>query len=111
MVRFSKKIEWVSTDGWRGHERPAYAVAGASDTGTWNDSPCPTHLVTSELNDLKKHLKEKGIHFREMVTKSSNVFCVKRWIISSIEEFDKACKIADKWLQKYYKDTNYIHER
>lgn len=110
-MTFSKKLEWVSTDGWRGHEKPVYAIAGASDTGEWSDSPCPTHVVTSELHDLKEHLKEQGIKFREIVTKSSNVFCVKRWIISTIEDFDKAVKIADKWMQKYYKHLNHLHSR
>lgn len=110
-MTFSKKVEWVATDGWRGYERPKYAIAGASDTGTWSDSPCPSHKVKAELDELKKYLRQRGIRFREVITKSSNLFMVKHWVISSVEQFDDAVKEASDWIQKNYKTTNYIHER
>jgi hypothetical protein len=36
-------------DGWRGYPVPALAIVGASDTGAWDDSPCPSNEVKAEL--------------------------------------------------------------
>jgi len=110
-MTFSRKLEWVSTDGWRGYERPVYAIAGSSDTGMWSDSPCPSDRVKAELTDLKKHLRSKGIHYREIITKSSNVFMIKHWLISSVEQFEEAVKVAEAWLKDNHAVTNHIHER
>ena len=48
-------------DAWgRGQViQPIYAVAGANDTGTWEDSPAPSYEVNDELKALQKHLKEE----------------------------------------------------
>ena len=110
-MKFSKKTEWVPTDGWRGYIRPVFAVAGSSDTGTWSDSPCPSALVTGELERLRLFLRSKGFHVRNMVCRSANVFMVKRWIIVAVEEFDKAVKVAEDWLKDNMGSTRFIHER
>jgi hypothetical protein len=110
-MTFSTETEWVSTDGWRGYERPIYAIAGASDTGMWSDSPCPTNIVSEELGALKQYLRSKGIKYREIAGRSSNAFMAKRWIISTVEHHKKALRVANEWLQKNRHTTRYIHER
>ena len=54
MSYISKKTRWVSTDGWRGYYEPINAVAGANNTGSWDDSPCPSHVCESEINGFRK---------------------------------------------------------
>jgi len=41
-------------DAWgRGRiVQPVYAVMGANDTGTWEDSPNPSYKVNKELTEL-----------------------------------------------------------
>jgi len=41
----STKSRWVSTDGWRGYSEPINGIGGCNHTGSWSDSPCPTHVV------------------------------------------------------------------
>lgn len=74
-----KKV-WVATDGWRGYERPISAVCGATDTGGWSDSPCPTETALSELSRAKSVLRKAGIPFKSTICRSSNVFCAHRYI-------------------------------
>jgi len=104
------KGKWIKTDAWRGYYQPANAVAGSSDTGTLSDSPAPSDKVKNELDDLRKFLKQKGISSRMRLSKSSNVFMAKRWVIVSPSDFRKAKKLADSYLVKNYGKTTYIHE-
>ena len=89
-----KEVGWVSTDGWRGYQRPIYAIAGANDTGMWDDSPCPSDVAERELNDLKKKLR--GIPHEEMVCETSNVFCIHRYIIVPPFYLNKAKEIVSE---------------
>ena len=70
-------------DAWgRGSvTQPIFAVAGANDTGTWSDSPNPSHSVNSEILKLRSSLKKIGIPSRTSWTPSSNVFMTRRWIV------------------------------
>ncbi len=85
-TKISLRKKYVRTDGWRGYEEPEFAVAGANDTGSWSDSPCPSNVATEELNKAREVLSKSGIKTKEIVTQSSNVFCVHRYLVAS--EFD-----------------------
>ena len=81
-------------DGWRGYSVPALAIVGASDTGTWDDSPCPSNLVKAELRRFQREvLKPAGIASRTRYGASSNVFCMKRWLVVKQNDFDTAAKV------------------
>jgi hypothetical protein len=93
----SKKTKVTSQgDAWgRGRVvQPVYAVAGANDTGTWEDSPNPSYEVNDELENLQKHLKKQGIKSKIVHSESSNVFMIRRWIIVSPKELKKARSLA-----------------
>lgn len=92
----STKKKWISTDAWRGYEQPINAVAGANDTGSYSDSPCPSSVCKEELNRFKKKLKEEKIPFRQMVCRSSNVFCACRYILTHPENRIRAAQIASE---------------
>lgn len=108
-LSFSKKTKWVSTDAWRGYEQPVYAVAGASDTGSWSDSPNPSIDVEKEMNMIKKELAQIGVPTKEVVTRSSNVFMGKRWLIAPKGIYPKAKKKSKELLKKMIKETSYLH--
>ena len=108
-LSFSKKTKWVSTDAWRGYEQPVYAVAGASDTGSWSDSPNPSIDVENEMNMIKKELSQSGIPTKEVITRSSNVFMGKRWLIAPKSIYPKAKKKSKDILKKLIKETHFIH--
>ena len=98
-------------DGWRGYPVPALAIVGASDTGGWDDSPCPSKEVKAELRRFQREvLKPRGIASRTRIGHSSNVFCVKRWIVVSKEDFDKSAKLAVQWLHAFRNNTHFIHD-
>lgn len=95
-TKISLAKKWVNDGGWKGHEEPIYWIAGCNDTGTFSDSPCPTNVAMKELLIVKKMLKENGIHYRQMVCKSSNVFCIRRYLVVSPFDFEKAREIVNK---------------
>lgn len=99
-------------DGWRGYPIPARAVAGASDTGTWDDSPCPTPQVKAELKRFQREcLRPHGIHSRIRHGSSSNVFCGKHWIVvCEFDQFERAAQLAADWLEEHRYDTRFIHD-
>jgi hypothetical protein len=99
-------------DAWgRGSvTQPIYAVAGANDTGTWEDSPNPSYEVNEELKDLQKHLEENGIKSKIVASRSSNVFMVRRWIVPETDKFKEAKKLADEYLKKKESSTKYIYD-
>ena len=104
------KKKWISIGGYRGYEQPVYAVAGASDTGTLEDSPSPSHLVNKELKDFKSFLEKKGIKSKIVITRSSNVFMAKRWIIPEKDKFHEAKKLTKDYLKKTKDKTEFIHD-
>ncbi len=103
------KTKWIRTDPWRGYEQPVYAIAGVSDTGMFEDSPAPTDEVTKELLKLKSYLERKGIKTNIYITKSSNVFMRKRWLVTKPKDYKKAKKLANKWIKRMCRRTRYIH--
>jgi hypothetical protein len=101
-----KKV-YIRTDAWRGYEMPLYAVAGASDTGMWEDSPSPSDKVDAELQALRSALSEQGIKTRISSTQSSNVFMAKRWIVvDNPDDYERAEEITKEFL----KSANYLHD-
>lgn len=98
-------------DGWRGHVIPALAIAGASDTGGWEDSPAPTKEVEKEIRRFRAEVLEPlGIPSAVEDGETSNAFCVKRWITVAAEDFVRAAAAAEKWLADHKTDTEYIHD-
>lgn len=93
-------------DGWRGYSIPILAVAGASDTGGWSDSPCPSSSVEEELKDLQNVYKKHGIYSYLAYTQSSNVFCLKRWVVVRGNQLKDAMKVEIN----FHKDYNYVHK-
>lgn len=97
-------------DGWRGYWIPGTAIAGASDTGTYSDSPCPSHLVKAEIRRLQREvLRPAGIASRQRWGSSSNVFCGKRWLCVDAANFERAQALVGEWLEQHRFDTNFIH--
>jgi hypothetical protein len=97
---FIETTSWVSRDAWRGANVPTFAVAGANDTGTWDDSPCPTPVATKELSELASYLKSYGIPTKEMVCESSNVFCALRYLITYPSDVELARGLVETYLEK-----------
>lgn len=96
MSKISLKTEYIRTDGWRGYSKPIYAAAGANDTGSWEDSPCPSSLNRKELGDYKKSLRKAGIKYRTTACRTSNVFCVRVYVVVAPEDLERAKEIAEE---------------
>ena len=98
-------------DGWRGYRIPSLVIVGASDTGMADDSPCPSSIVKEEIERFRREvLKPLGIRSRLVRGGSSNVFCGKRWLRVSAEDFPRAAQAAVDWLARHRYDTQFIHE-
>jgi hypothetical protein len=108
---FAPVKRYHRTDGWRGYQIPATAIVGASDTGTWEDSPCPSPEVKRELRRFQREvLAPAKITSRTRIGHTSNVFCGKRWICVPKEDFDKAAQLAVEWLEKNDRELRYLHD-
>jgi len=89
---------------------PALAIVGASDTGTSYDSPCPTESALEEMKRFRKEvLRPLGIKSRIRWGTTSNVFCIKRWLVVPEESFGIAAEAAINWIDEHDRDTHYIH--
>lgn len=101
-------------DGWRGYSIPGCAVAGASDTGTWDDSPCPTPEVRAELRRfMRTVLRPAGIHSRIRYGVSSNVFCAKAWVCVSAADWPRAFDLANTYIDdddRGPRSLRYLHD-
>lgn len=90
----SKKKRWVSTDGWRGYYEPINAIGGANSTGSWSDSPCPSNVCETEINEFRKQLRKEKIPSKLMVCNTSNVFCVHVYILVPPEFRERGLELA-----------------
>lgn len=99
-------------DGWRGYYIPSNAIVGASDTGTWSDSPCPTPEVKAEIRRFQREvLRPLGIKSRQRFGTSSNVFCGKRWVCVRPASFAVAAIAVQKWRDSpSYRDYKFVHD-
>lgn len=105
------KRRYHKIDGWRGYWIPANAIVGVSDTGGWDDSPCPTTNVKAEIARFQREvLRPAGIKSRTKTGYSTNVFCMKRWLTVSADDFSRAAELATRWLEDHRDDTDYIHD-
>lgn len=97
--------------GYRGYPVPALAVCGASDTGMWPDSPCPSDEVRKELNRVRREvLRPAGIKSRMRFGNTSNVFCAKRWLYVSRDDFPKAAQLMCNWLHEHDRELRFVHD-
>lgn len=98
-------------DGWRGYMIPGKAVAGCSDTGMAEDSPCKSSTAKAEINRLRREcLRPLGIKTRTRWGNTSNVFCGKRWVVVvDADRWAEAKLAADTWLEQNDHNTRLIH--
>jgi hypothetical protein len=100
MSNISTKSHYVQTDGWRGYSEPINAIGGCNCTGDWSDSPCPTYVVLRELGDFKTILRKNKIRFKQYVSRTSNVFCVKIFILVNPEDKEKGLVLSKEYEKK-----------
>ena len=105
METISLKKKYIRTDGWRGYEEPINAVCGANDTGGWSDSPCPTNTCLNELNRAKEVLKKAKIHYKQTWCKTTNIFCIHRYIC--VPENQK--EMAKELIQPLISETRLLY--
>lgn len=109
--RTSSRPRYHRADAHRGYMTPAMAVAGGSDTGTWSDSPARSEDCAAELKRFRDALRKKtGIKSRVRYGETSNVFCIKRWVVVPKADFPVAAQFAVEWLERYKDDTRIIHD-
>ncbi len=97
-------------DAWRGYRIPGSAVAGASDTGLWEDSPCPSHEVEIEIRRLQREcLRPLGVKSRTRYGESSNCFCMKRWVCVSEADWHRVAGQVQQWLDDHDHSLRYLH--
>lgn len=107
--KWSRKMRYVRTDAWRGYEQPVYAVAGANDTGESSDSPCRSSVCKMELGMAQKALKEKGIPSRLFSGRSSNVFCMHRYLIAPVNLIEQARAVMSEWYASVVSSTRLLY--
>jgi len=93
----STKTKYVRTDGWRGYSEPINSIGGCNHTGSWEDSPCPTSVVKSELGGFKSILKKNKIKFRQFVCQSSNVFCQHVYILVHPNDRERGLELSKEY--------------
>jgi hypothetical protein len=79
--KINTKTKHAHTDAWRGYEQPTNAIAGANNTGNFSDSPCPENVCLSELDQVKKIMIQNNIPYKLVWCGSSNVFCMRGYIV------------------------------
>ena len=109
-VAYPQTRRYHRTDGWRGYPIPRFAIIGASDTGEWSDSPCPTREVKAEIRRFQREvLRPLGIKSRQRIGVTSNVFCGKRWLVVPRGSFCTAAAAALEWMEKNDLSLQYLH--
>ncbi len=105
------KRRYNRIDAWRGYWIPALAVAGVSDTGNYDDSPCPSTKVNKELIRIRKEvLQPAGIKSRTRWGNTSNLFCVKSWLVVNRADFARAALLVSAWIKQNRYATSYVHD-
>lgn len=106
----AKRSRYHKIDGWRGYWLPPRAIAGASDTGTWSDSPAPTPDVIAELDAFKAHLRKHKVKYRSTFGVTSNVFAGKRWItVVDFDDFARAAQLTVDYLADH-PNLQFLHD-
>lgn len=90
MNKISMKQRWVATSGWRGYMTFDNSVAGANDTGTFDDSPCPSPVRAREIGMAKAALRKAGIRHRTAWARTSNCFSVGQHVLVAPQDRQRA---------------------
>ena len=93
MSTISRKTKWVNTGGWTGYGSFENAVAGATDTGTWDDSPCPTPVRKREIGMAKTALRKAKIPHVTAWAQTSNCFSVKQHVLVAPGDRERAIEL------------------
>lgn len=93
MSNISMRTKWVATSGWRGYGSFENSVAGANDTGTWSDSPCPTPVRQREIGMAKTALRKAGIRYRTAWARTSNCFSLGQHVLVAPEDRARAIEV------------------
>lgn len=88
------KLVYIS-DAWRRWSQPPFSVVGASDTGEWSDSPCPSAVAAAEIAKVRAVLKSAGIKSYEAWGATSNCFCAKRYAIVRGDQYKAAREVVE----------------
>lgn len=105
---FDTSEKYIRTDGWRGYSEPKFAVVGANDTGTSSDSPCPSDVREAELKAIAAELHKEKIETKQIVTNTSNVFCVHVYLIVKVKFAEKAREIVEAFLENNETRLSYL---
>jgi len=93
MSNISMKTRWVAIDAWRGYMAFDNSIAGAPDTGTWDDSPCPTPVRKREIGMAKAVLRKAGIRHRTAWARTSNCFSKGQHVLVAPEDRERALQV------------------
>ncbi len=88
----------IELNAWNHRLEPIYAICGVNDTGSSEDSPCPSEVANIELDKVKAILKENEIKFKFISVPTNNVFCIAKYIVVSEEDRYKALELIDHLL-------------
>ena len=104
----SLKTKWVRTDAWRGYEEPIYAFAGYNDTGNWSDSPYPTSSGQSSRKKFTAYLRKNKIPFKHTTKKTSNVFSVNHYFVTSSKNVSRAKTLTRQYITETGDDNIWV---
>lgn len=69
------------------------SVAGANDTGAWNDSPCPSPVRKREIGMAKIALRKAGIRYRTAWARTSNCFSMGQHVLVAPDDRERAIAV------------------
>ena len=103
-------VSWVSTDAWRGH----YEAQSDTYQEIYDDWILAYSKDAEELKKFDevmiKAMKEAGIRFAKVFTRSSNVFFIgnELWVHKDdMDKFKKLGKLLNEAIEKYRNPTRY----
>ena len=105
---FDTTLQYIKTDGWRGYQQPVYAICGANDTGMFSDSPCPSKDGDEQLRRAVSCLSG-DIPYKIIVTESSNVFCVHKYVIVPPSKIEKSRELFADYFAKEKCDSYLLY--
>jgi len=96
-VKIPTKSNWVSTDGWRGHEEFPNSVYETWATGEYEDAgENAGSKVKSRLKVVQKALRNEGINSKVKTTQTSNVFSTGVDVLVTPNDMKRAKEILKK---------------
>lgn len=103
-------MRYHKIDGWRGYSIPDTAILGASNTGSWEDSPCRPEDAKAEIRDFRREvLRPAHIKSRIRYGQTSNVFCGKIWVCVGKGEYTRAEALTKVWFAERGSNFRLIH--